>query len=133
MNYFKILGLVFGLLAFLKPFYMHILPWDENKGIEKAYSKERPKWVILVSIIGLGLVALTWYKEVTTEIKYSLILTVLFSLTLIKALILLFDYEKFQKWIASMLKKNKGKQIVFIDIGAGIFGFIIILITLFLY
>ncbi len=26
MNYFKVLGIGFGLIAFLKPFYMHLLP-----------------------------------------------------------------------------------------------------------
>jgi len=35
MNYFKVLGIVFGLAAFLKLFYMHFLPWDENSFNEK--------------------------------------------------------------------------------------------------
>jgi hypothetical protein len=42
MNYFKVLGIVFGLAALLKPFYMHLLPWDENQFIEKFYSEKRP-------------------------------------------------------------------------------------------
>jgi hypothetical protein len=85
MNYFQILGVVFGIIAFLKPFYMHILPWDENKYIAKAYSKKRPDWIFPVAGIGISLVGFTWYKEFSTDIKYSLIFTILFSLTAIKA------------------------------------------------
>ena len=133
MNYFKVLAIVFGLIAFLKPFYMHILPWDENKFIGKAYTEKRPTWIIPVAIVGLLLVAFTWYKHFTTDIDYSLILTILFSLTAIKAIFFIFDYEKFQKWVAGMLNKDKGKKIVLIDIGAGIFGLLLVLLGIFVY
>jgi hypothetical protein len=44
MYYFQILGIVFGLIAFLKPFYMHGFLWDENRFIAKYYSpKDRYK------------------------------------------------------------------------------------------
>ena len=59
MNYFKILGVTFGLIAFLKPFYMHLLPWDENRFIAKAYTEKRPGWIIPVALIGLALVGST--------------------------------------------------------------------------
>lgn len=85
MNYFQILGIGFGLIAFLKPFYMHVIPWDENKFIAKAYSEKRPGWIIPVAVLGLLLVGFTWYKELTTDIRYSLIITIMFSLTAIKA------------------------------------------------
>lgn len=133
MNYFKILGIVFGLAAMLKPVYMHLIPWDENKFIEKTYAKERPPWVIAVGIIGLLLVAFTWYQHFTAEVPNSIILTVLFSLTAIKAIAFIFDYERFQKWVEGMLKKDKGKDIVLIDIAAGVIGLIIILLAVFLY
>lgn len=133
MNYFKILGIVFGLMAMLKPFYMHLLPWDENKFLAKTYSKKRPKWVVPIAIIGLLLVALTWYMEITTEVPYSIIITIIFSLTAVKALFFIFDYEKFQKWVAGMLSKNKGKQVVMVDILAGIFGLIVVISSLLIY
>jgi cobalamin synthase len=133
MNYFKILGTVFGLVAMLKPFYMHLLPWDENKFIANAYSKKRPSWVVPVAIVGLLLVAFTWYKEITTDIQYSLVITVIFSLTAIKAVFFLFDYEKFQKWVAGMLSKDNGRQIVLVDILAGMFGLIILVASLLIY
>ena len=133
MNYFKILGIIFGLIAMLKPFYMHILPWDENKFIAKAYSKKRPKWIVPVASIGLLLVAFTWYKELTTDIPYSLVITIIFSLTAIKALLFIFDYEKFQKWVAGMLAEKEGKKIVLVDIIAGVFGAIVVVVSILIF
>lgn len=133
MNYFKILGIVFGLAAMLKPIYMHLIPWNENKFIAKAYSKKRPKWIVPVAIVGLLLVAFTWYKELTTNVAYSLVITIIFSLTAIKALLFIFDYENFQKWVAGMLAEKEGKKIVLIDIVTGVFGLIVIVASLLIY
>ncbi len=133
MNYFEILGISFGLLAFLKPFYMHILPWDEMKGIEKAYAEKRPTWVVPTAIAGILLVAFTWYKEVTTAIPYSILITLLFSLTLVKAVFFLFDYKKFQQWVSGMLNREKGKQIILVDIGASAFGLLLIVVSVLVF
>lgn len=133
MSYFEILGIVFGLAAMLKPFYMHLIPWDENKFIAKAYAEKRPKWVVPVAITGLLLVAFTWYKELTTDVAYSMIITIIFSLTAIKAIMFIFDYEKFQKWVGGMLAEKKGRKIVLIDIFTGLFGAIVFVASLWLY
>lgn len=133
MNYFKILGIVFGLAAMLKPFYMHILPWDENRFLARAYAEERPRWIVPVALAGLFLVVLTWYKEMTTDISHSIILTFIFSLTAIKAVYFLLDYSKFQRWVAGMLEKDNGKKIIVIDILTGIFGLTVLVISLVLY
>lgn len=133
MSYFKILGIVFGLAAMLKPIYMHLIPWDENKFIARAYAKERPKWIVPVAILGLLLVVFTWYKELTTDVAWSMVITIIFSLTAIKATIFIFDYEKFQKWVAGMIAEKQGKKIVLIDIVAGIFGAIVIAASIMLY
>jgi len=133
MNYFKILGIAFGLAAMLKPFYMHLIPWDENKFIAKAYTEKRPRWIVPVAIAGLLLVAFTWYKELTTDVAYSMVITIIFSLTAIKALLFIFDYQKFQKWVAGMLAEKKGRKIVLVDIAAGLLGAIIIVSSLILY
>lgn len=132
MNYFQILGLIFGLLALLKPFYMHIIPWDENKFIAKAYSKKRPAWILPVAILGLLLVCFTWFMEITTDVPYSILITVLFSLTAIKGLTLLFNYEKFQSFVSGMLSKDRGRKIVLIDVITGIFGLIVVIVSLYL-
>ena len=130
MNYFKILGIGFGLIAFLKPFYMHLLPWDENKFIAKTYTEKRPGWIMWVALTGLILVGLTWYMELTTEIEYSWIVTIMFSLTAIKAMLFIFDYRKFYKWVAGMLNKHKGRKIIVVDIFAGLFGLAMIVLSI---
>ncbi len=130
MNYFQILGIVFGIIAFLKPFYMHVIPWDENKFIEKTYAEKRPQWIVAVAIFGLFLVGLTWYIELTTQIRYSIIITLMFSLTAVKAILFIFDYKKFYGWIGALLKKNQGKKIILIDIFAGLFGLVMIILSI---
>ena len=130
MNYFQILGIGFGFIAFLKPFYMHVLPWDENKFIAKAYTKKRPKWIVPIAIIGLLFVGFTWYMELTTNIKYSIIITIMFSLTAVKAILFIFDYKKFYNWLDGMLRKDKGKKIVLVDIYAGLFGLALIILSI---
>jgi len=133
MNYFKILGIVFGLAAFLKPFYMHLLPWDERSFIEKFYSEKRPPYIVVIALLGLALIALTWYLHFTLNVANSIYLTILFSLTAIKALVLLLDYQKFQKAVAAMLRKDRGRGVVLVDIGASVIGLIILVVTFILY
>ncbi len=133
MNYFKLLGIIFGTAAFLKPFYMHLLPWDENSFIEKFYSEKRPPYIVIIALLGLALIALTWYLHFTLNVANSIYITVLFSLTAIKALVLLLDYQKFQKAVASMLRKDRGRGVVLIDIGASVIGLIILIATFMLY
>jgi len=133
MNYFKALGILFGLAAMLKPVYMHLLPWDENKFLEKTYAKKRPRWIIPLAIMGLLLVGLTWYMELTTDVKYSMIITIIFSLTAIKALLFLFDYQKFHNWLQQKLKEDSGKKIVIVDIWAGALGLIVVVTSIVIY
>jgi hypothetical protein len=133
MNYFLALGLVFGTIALLKPVYIHLLPFDENKFIAKAYAEKRPAWIVPVVAAGLLLIAFTWYKHFTADVSYSLVLTLLFSLTGLKGLVLMFDYKKFQQWVAGMLQKNRGKKILFVDLGVSAFGLLIIVLSLNFY
>jgi len=69
----------------------------------------------------------------TAGVPYSLILTILFSLTALKAIILIFDYKSFYKWVAGMLSKEKGRDIVLEDIAAGIFGLAVVLLAILVY
>ncbi len=133
MHYFQVLGLVFGLAAMLKPFYMHVLPWDEQAFLAKAYTQRRPVWVVPVAVLGLALVALTWYVHLTTDVPYSLVITILFSLTALKGLALLLDYERFQRWVAGMLAKDRGRQVVLIDAAVGVVGLAIVVLAVVVY
>lgn len=133
MNYFRMLGIIFGLAAMLKPVYMHLLPWDENAFIARFYSEKRPPWIVAIAICGILLVVLTWVLHFSLNIANSIVITVLFSLTAIKGIVLLFDYQRFQRAVARMLRKDKGKDIVMIDVGVGAFGLALLLLTFYLY
>jgi uncharacterized membrane protein len=133
INYFKALGIIFGLAALLKPVYMHLLPWDENQFLKKFYSEKRPPWIIAIALAGLALIALTWYLHFILDILNSIYITILFSLTAIKALTLLFDYSRFQKTVAGMLKKDRGRKIVLIDVGVSLLGVIILVVVFMVY
>jgi hypothetical protein len=133
MNYFKLLGLAFGLAAMLKPVYMHVLPWDEKAFLAKTYAAKRPSWIVPVALVGLGLVALTWYLHFTLGVPYSWILAVLFSLTAIKGVALLWDYERFQAWVAGMLATDRGRGVVLVDVAVGAIGLAIVLLAWFVY
>lgn len=133
MNYFKTLGIIFGLLAFLKPVYMHVLPWDENTFIKKFYSERRPPWIVPIALIGVGLIVLTWYLHFTLDIPHSIYIAVLFSLTAVKIGALLFNYESFHLFAKALLTKNKGRGVVLVDIGVGLVGLFILIVTLKVY
>lgn len=133
MNYFTVLGVVFGTIALLKPVYIHLIPYDENKAIAKAYAEKRPAWIVPVVLTGFMLVLLTWYVELTTAYPYSIILTLLFSLTAIKGMVLLFNYKRFHRWVANMLSREKGKDILKVNLGASLFGLAMIILTLVIF
>jgi len=71
--------------------------------------------------------------ELTTEVPYSMIITVMFSITAVKALVLIFDYKRFYLWVAGMLSKDKVKKIILVDIFAGVFGLIMIVLSILLF
>ncbi|MFZ6019034.1 MAG: hypothetical protein ACOYXO_05420 [Chloroflexota bacterium] len=133
MNYFLILGIGMGTIALLKPVYMHLIPWDENRFIAKAYAEKRPAWVAVVAAVGLLLVALTWYLHFTAGVPHSIVISLLFSLTAIKGLTLLLDYQRFQQWVAGMLRRDGGRQIVWIDVGVSLIGLAMIAVSVWLY
>ena len=133
MNYFQVLGIVYGLAAMLKPVYMHLLPWDEQAFLAKAYDARRPRWIVPVAVVGLAWIALTWVLHFTSDVPHSWVVAVLFSLTAVKGLALLFDYPRFQRWVAGLLAKDRGRGVVLVDLAAGAFGLVVVVLSIVLY
>lgn len=132
MAWFKIIGTFFGLTALLKPIVFHLFPWDENAFLQKAYSEQRPVWAFPVAITGVALVGWTWVMECIIRHPRTIFITILFSLTVIKALLLLVRYESFQKWVQNMTRRNKGRSVLIMDIGIGILGLAVLAWTFFM-
>lgn len=133
MTYFTWLGLLFGAAALLKPFALHLLPWDERAFLARTYTERRPRWVVPVALIGLAWVALTWYLHVALAVPHSWVMALLFSLTAVKGLALLLDYRRFQAWVARMLSRDRGRSVVAIDVAVGALGFAIVVVALVVY
>ncbi len=133
MNYFQILSIAFGLLLILTRPAIQFFPKQWNAfELNTAYTEKQPRWVWVVGLFGLGLVALTWYKHFTAGVPYSIVITLLLSLTLIKMSQVLFNYEQFRVFVVRVLEKDR-KTLVLINIFALILGIISLLLGFLLY
>ncbi|HKL76212.1 MAG TPA: hypothetical protein VJ881_09115 [Halanaerobiales bacterium] len=133
MNYFKIFSIVWGVIMIGLRLLIHIIPekWSDFE-LNKAYSEKKPKWIWAVSILAIFLVATTWYKEITTEVDLSMILTILVTLTLIKVSQIIFNYNSFRKFVKKALVEDR-RIIAKINIASTILGIILILLGIFVY
>ena len=82
--------------------------WEESQ----AYKKERPRWVVLVSVLGLALVVVTWVINFTQEIPYGWILALLMTSTTVKVSVLLFNYEAFRVFMKESLQDSKRMMMI---------------------
>ncbi len=133
MNYFQILSYVFGAILILTRPAIQFFPRHWNKfELEKAYTEKQPAWVWVVGLIGLLLVAFTWYMHFTAGVPYSLVITILLSLTLIKMSQVLFNYKQFRIFVVRVLEKDR-KTLALINLFALLMGISSLFIGLFLY
>ena len=133
MNYFQVFSIVWGVLMIGVRLLIHIIPekWNDFE-LERVYKENKPKWIWLVGLIAMFIVGFTWYKELTTDIPYSLILSILITLTLVKVSQLLFNYDNFRKFVYKALVEDRS-IVRKINIATTIIGIILILLGIFLY
>ncbi|MFW6270396.1 MAG: hypothetical protein ACOC4G_09975 [Bacillota bacterium] len=112
---------------------IHLTPekWNDFE-LNRAYSEKKPKWLWGVAIVSITLVVVTWYKEITTEVDLSMIISILVTLTLIKVSQLLFNYNAFRNFVKKALVEDRS-IITKINITTTILGFILILLGIFVY
>ncbi len=133
MSYFKVLGLIVGFAAMLKLTYALFWPQNMNAFVLNTYGKKKPAWIIPATIATMGLVGLTWYMHFTTEVPYSIIVTIFVSLALLKMVVLLFNYQSLQKKMIETVVNDKGRDIAKQNIVGGIVGLVVFLLALFVY
>ncbi|VAX20435.1 hypothetical protein MNBD_IGNAVI01-3066 [hydrothermal vent metagenome] len=132
LNYFQILCLFWAALGIGSRLLMITLGEGWNKWeTEKAYRKDKPKWIYLVCAAGLLLIAYTWYSVFAIPVDYSWIIASLVSLTAIKILMLLFRYDEFREFVALTLN-NKNKMNL-LNGAVVTFSFVCVAMALFLY
>ena len=131
-NYFSYLCFVWAIIGIVTRILMMVYgdrwsKWEMNH----AYKKEKPKWVYLVSILGVALVLLTWYQVFSLSIEYSWVIALLLSLTLVKISALLFNYQKFRIFASEIL--NNPKKKLKLNISVFIVSIIMIVLGVFVY
>ena len=133
MNYFQVLSIVFGLILILTRPAIQFFPKQWNAfELNTAYTEKQPRWVWYVGIIGLGLVIFTWYMHFAAGIPYSIIITLMLTLTLIKMSQVLFNYKEFRAFAVRVLEKDR-KTLTLINIFAIVLGIASLLMGFLLY
>ncbi len=100
--------------------------------LNTVYTEQQPRWVWAVGFIGLIIVAYTWYMHFKADVPFSLVITLLLSLSLIKSSQVLFNYRQFRAFVARVLEKDR-KTLSLINAVVLILGTGTILMGLFLY
>jgi uncharacterized membrane protein YdcZ (DUF606 family) len=133
MNYFQVLSIAFGAILILTRPAIQFFPRQWNAfELKRAYTKKQPLWVWIVGFLGLILVVYTWYKHFTADVPYSIVITILISLTLIKTSQVLFNYNRFRTFVEQVLKKDR-KTLTLINIFALTLGAISLMLGFLLY
>lgn len=131
-NYFSYLCFIWAIVGIVTRILMTVYGESWNRWeMERAYKKEKPKWIYLISLLGILLVAFTWYQVFNLDIEYSWIIALLLSLTLVKISALLFNYEKFRAFASDIL--NNPKKKLRLNISVFIVSIVMILLGLFVY
>jgi hypothetical protein len=133
MNYFQVLSIIFGLILILTRPAIQFFPKQWNAfELNTAYTEKQPRWVWYIGIFGLALVIFTWYMHFTAGIPYSIIITLMLTLTLVKMSQVLFNYKQFRAFVVRVLEKDR-KTLALINIFALILGIASLLIAFLLY
>lgn len=99
--------------------------------MEKAYASQKPTWIYIIVILGLFMIALTWYQVFNLNVQYSWIMAVIVSLTTIKLSALLFKYDQFRQFASETL--NNPKKMKKLNISVLIISIIFIALGVFVY
>ncbi len=133
MNFFQVLSIVFGLILILTRPAIQFFPKQWNAfELNIAYTEKQPRWVWFVGLFGLALVIFTWYMHFNTEIPYSIVITLLLTLTLVKMSQVLFNYKQFRAFAVRVLEKDR-KTLTLINIFALVLGLALLLMGFLLY
>jgi len=132
INYFEFICFLWALIGIGSRVAMAIMQerWKEWE-LNNAYTAKKPKWVNFAALIAYFLVGYTWYSHFTSNIKYSWIIAILVTSSIIKVSNVMFNYEAFRKFVAATL--NDKKKMLQLNISVIIFSVILIWMGIYLY
>ena len=99
--------------------------------MQKFYKQKRPFFIIVIGAAGILLVLSTWVQVVSSDVPYSWILAVLVSLTMVKILVLLGDYQAFCTFAENTLQD--ASKMMKLNTAVLLFAVGLVLIGVFLY
>ncbi len=131
-NYFSYLCFIWAAVGIITRILMITMGDRWNKWeMDKAYASQKPTWIYVIGVIGLFMIALTWYQVFNLEIRYSWIMAVFISLTTIKIAALLFKYNQFRQFASDTL--NNPKKMKKLNISVLLISIIFIALGVFVY
>ncbi|MHB2156244.1 hypothetical protein ACX8XN_17860 [Calditrichota bacterium GD2] len=132
LNYFQILCLFWAALGIGSRVLMAVMGnrWKEWE-LNSAYREEKPKWLYAVGVLGLALIAYTWYAVFTLQVAYSWIIAALVSVTGIKIYMALFRYSQFREFVVRIL--NDRRRMRQLNVAVLIFSALCVVMAFFLY
>lgn len=132
MNYFSILCFIWALIGIGSRIIMGVMgeKW-KNWELNSAYALEKPKILNVIGAAGYLTVIFTWYRVFFSNIRYSWIIAVFVSLTVIKITSFLFHYKAFRRMVSEFLYDKK--KMFCLNFGVIIYSCILILMGVFLY
>lgn len=133
MSYFAVLSILYGGLMCAKwPVSVAFPNWSERLITQRAYTEEKPRWLVPVALFGVTLIALTWYMHFTSDVSYSIVITLVITLTVVKLGQLMFNYERFHQWADRMVHIDR-RTLDAIHITMLVVGGILIALGIFVY
>jgi len=133
MNYFQVLSIAFGLILILTRPAIQFFPRQWNAfELNTAYTEKQPRWVWFIGLFGLALVIFTWYMHFTAGIPYSIVITLVLTLTLVKTSQVLFNYKQFRAFVARVLERDR-KTLTLINTFALLLGLALLIMGFLLY
>ncbi|MCE7793982.1 hypothetical protein K8O68_16460 [Salipaludibacillus sp. CUR1] len=133
MNYFQAGSIFFGVLLIAVRLTMHVIPekWNQFE-LNRVYTEKMPQWVWLAGIISMIITGVTWYKQVTTDVSFSIVFTLIISLTLVKVGQVIFNYNQFRAFAIKALTEDR-TIIIKINIFTTVLGVLLIVLGVWVY
>ncbi|MBV1759027.1 MAG: hypothetical protein KMY55_14455 [Dethiosulfatibacter sp.] len=131
-NYFSYLCFIWAAVGIITRVLMVTMGDRWNKWeMEKAYASQKPVWIYVIGVVGLFVIAWTWYQVFNLNVQYSWIMAVIVSLTTIKLSALLFKYDQFRQFASETL--NNPKKMKKLNISVLTISIIFIALGVFVY
>ncbi|HPI97630.1 MAG TPA: hypothetical protein PLV56_02710 [Synergistales bacterium] len=108
MFYFKLITLIFGVLAITMAPVIFFMPGKYRHFLSSVLLPEkRAPWIWLPVFAYGALLILTWYVEFNSSVRLSWVVTLIFSMGLVKIYLILFRYDQFREILLKLMEKDR--------------------------